>query len=65
MPFDPMELCMLPPDEVHVEIHLRCDHEMARKLARFFHDNGFEGAPKPREPKMLEPAVKALNPKET
>lgn len=43
-PFDPMELRMLPPGEVYVQIHLVCDAEMAAKLADFFRNNGVEGA---------------------
>lgn len=42
MPFDRMELCMLPPGELDVEIHLRCDAEAYRKLVEFFVTAGFQ-----------------------
>lgn len=51
---------MLPSGELHVEIHLRCDAEMAAKLADFFHGHGVENAPKPCEPKRLAPAPKII-----
>jgi hypothetical protein len=64
-PFDPMELRMMPPGQHYVEIHLNCDEEMARKLAEFFHSNGFEGAPPVPEAKKLEAAPKIIEaPKE-
>ena len=55
MPFGPMELRMMPPGELYVQIHLTCDAKMAAKLADFFHGHGVEGAAK-----ALGPAPKII-----
>lgn len=62
LPFDRMELRMLPPGEIDVQIGIRCDREAYEKLVAFFAQAGFTRAKPEPGTKELPPPTKALKP---
>lgn len=66
LPLDRMTLQMLPPGELDVQIHLRCDREAYAKLLAFFRDASYAQAerfmPRTLPAKPVDPVVSAVKP---
>jgi hypothetical protein len=64
MPFDPYELCGLPPGISHILLRFYADPEATARIVRFFKENGFimdaDASPPPGPDPILTEGVPAL-----